>query len=268
MPLKVAYISPIQYLSLIPEEADFHLLLAHLLPNERYCEFYREKQKRGDFIIIDNSAFELPQPLKLKEYSKLIENSGITPKIIVAPDFLFKPWEETYSASFEFIINYGDYFDSSKTKIMVVPQSIRGDIEGWIKCHDLLTEMNNVEFCGLAIKTMANALCHITGTKDISVNRIFSLIYLKDKLKDNIKYHALGWSSPREIIFMDIFDEIYSTDSSSIFWHGINNIRYDDSPSGLKEGKINKPVDFFIDYDENRIEDIQYNLQWIKNLLK
>ena len=124
--MKHAFIAPVSYLDVIPDSSDFHLLLAHLLDNERYCEYYREKSYRGDTIIIDNGAFEFKRPLPADEYRRLIDLSGIEPDIIVAPDYPFQNWKTTVEATAAFVKTYGRYFDVNKTSIMAVPQSEKG----------------------------------------------------------------------------------------------------------------------------------------------
>ena len=60
-------ISPTKYLHLIPEDSTFHLLLAHLLKDDEYAAFYRKRKEQGDFIIIDNGAFEFHKPLETRQ---------------------------------------------------------------------------------------------------------------------------------------------------------------------------------------------------------
>ena len=55
---KFGYIAPVEYLDLIPENATFHLILAHLLKDKKYATVYKEKADRGDVIICDKGAFE------------------------------------------------------------------------------------------------------------------------------------------------------------------------------------------------------------------
>ncbi len=81
--VKYGYISPIKYQHLIPESADFHLILAHLLDNREYVDFYKEKIKRGDTVILDNSAFEFKRALSAEEIFGFIERSGIEPTYVV-----------------------------------------------------------------------------------------------------------------------------------------------------------------------------------------
>ena len=101
--IKYGYIAPIAYQHLIPDHADFHLILAHLLDNKEYVDFYKEKIKRGDVVILDNSAFEFKRALSAEEIFGFIERSGIEPTYVVAPDYPFEDWEVTWESTLKFI---------------------------------------------------------------------------------------------------------------------------------------------------------------------
>ena len=71
---------------------------------------------------------------------------------------------------------------------------------------------------------------------------------------------------PNEIELLSQFHKhIFSWDSSSPIWHGINNIRYDGSPTGLRNGKFEDEVDFNINNVED-ISDIVYNMHSIDKM--
>jgi hypothetical protein len=63
---------------------------------------------------------------------------------------------------------------------------------------------------------------------------------------------------------------IFSWDSSAAIWAGINDITFDQSPTGLIDGKFEKEVDFSFN---NRLTyqqetDIIYNIDYISKLVK
>ena len=252
--LKHLFIAPINYLHLIPETQTHHFLLASLLKNDKYCEFYRNKKKRGDFIIVDNMAFELGRPLEVKEYRDLILKSGIKPDIIIAPDYPNQPWKKTVEATTAFHIEYGNWFDSTVTKLMGVPQSVKGDYEGWISSYMVLCQLRDVTYIGMSILGIPNAFSSLTNTTDISYNRIFATMYLKNQgnINETVKHHYLGLGSDiRELQIQKMLGVADSNDSSSAFWrgivggqHGNGGCLYDDSATGQQHGKIRTAVDF------------------------
>lgn len=273
--IKHAFIAPINYLSLIPQSSNFHLLLAHLLTDETYCRFYKDRKAKGDFIIIDNGAFEFKKPLQAEELYKLISESGVEPDVVVAPDYPFEDWTKTVESTRSFAKEYQKYF-GDKVRLMAVPQSIKGDFEGWLQCYKELCKIDNVDFIGMSILGIPNAWCLCTGTEDISHNRLYATMYMNNhNLIDNSKkHHYLGLGSNiRELALQRQLGVIYSNDSSSAIWHGILGIEYDNSAGGLINGKNETPVDFHLPLqfeDGNlkvkNIEKIAYNMHIIQVL--
>lgn len=270
--MKHAYIAPINYLNHIPihKDGDIHLLLAHLLTDKAYCEYYiNRKEKYGDLIIVDNGAFEFKKPLSAPELYKLINQSGIKPDIVVAPDYPFEDWKKTVESTMDFSDEYKSYFDET-VKIMAVPQSKKGDWKGWLQGYLMMSNIDNVVMMGMSILGVPNAFCSLTKTEDISFNRTFATSFLirNNLIQEHIMHHYLGCSDPRELLMMKTQGVAFSNDSSTAFWHGINDIIFDETRSGLANGKVNKSVDFFIDFDEKKINAIERNISWVEDLLE
>lgn len=264
------FIAPTEYLHLIPEDCKFHLLLAHLLKDDRYASFYRKRKAEGDFIIIDNGAFEFKKPLEPEEYYRLVSESGVVPDVVVAPDYPFKNWEVTVESTIKFVQEYGNYFDANVTDVMAVPQSEPGDYKGWIKAYSEFSLIPDVTFIGMSILGIPNAFKSLTGTDAISFNRMFASLYLKNNNIINMdkKHHYLGCDDPRELVIQKEIGVASSNDSSSAFWHAINGIRFDMSAGGLINGKIKREVDFDLPYDKSHDNDIKYNMNCLLDMIK
>ena len=57
---------------------------------------------------------------------------------------------------------------------------------------------------------------------------------------------------PNEIELLEPFHKfIYSWDSSAAIWLGLNGKQFDNSPTGLSDGKFEKEVDFSYSIDDN-----------------
>lgn len=263
------FIAPTEYLKLIPKKSNVHLLLAHLLEDRKYCEFYAKRKQQGDYIIVDNGAFEFKRPLDADEMFRLIGGAGFTPDVIVAPDYPFEHWGKTVTETTDFAKRYHDYFPA-EVKLMAVPQSKKGDWKGWIKCYEQLCDVPNVNWIGMSILGIPNAFCSKTGTEDISFNRTYASIYLMKEgiARMNMKHHFLGCSDPRELLLMKEVGLADTNDSSTAFWHAINGIEFDDTAGGLKDGKIQLEVDFDLPYDKEHDSLIKTNVKWIENLIK
>lgn len=266
--MKHTFIAPINYLHLIPENENFHLTLAHLFENQVYSDFYKQKKERGDFILMDNSAFEYKEALSKEFLLSILEKIPFIPDVVVLPDYPFQDYQKTVDSAYESIEFFKQNY--SPIKFMYVPQSLKGDLQGWLSGYKEASYMKDVSFIGLSILNIPMAFCKETGTEDISFNRIYAMAYLQSNnliLKDK-NYHCLGLGSNiRELKIMQQYSFIYSNDSSSAIWHGINGISYDDSSTGLFLGKIKKEVDFLYPYNTNRLDNIKFNINYIKNLI-
>jgi hypothetical protein len=263
-----SFIAPTSYLHFIPQSVTLHLVLAHLFNDNEYVNFYRAKQLRGDTIIMDNGAFEFKIPLSMDELANICDKAKFQPNIIVAPDYPFTNYIKTINSTEQFCREYKARFDKS-VKVMCVPQSEQGDFDGWYKAYRIMCEFDEIEFVGMSILGIPNAICHITQTKDVSFNRTYLTELLKSHqgVNDHVKHHYLGCDSPRELLMMKTQGVAYSNDSSTAIWHGILSVKFDDTASGLWKGKNPTPVDFTLPYDPNNDRIIDKNIQWIGNLL-
>jgi hypothetical protein len=269
--IKFAYISPCNYLDIVEyTKSDYHLILAHLLINKKYVEFYNKCYDIGHTIILDNSCFEFKRPIGANELIEMIEGSGIKVDIVIAPDYLYEKGKKTVEAAKKFVNQLRD--KNYDYDIMTVPQSEENDVDDWLECHDQLQHINGIDYIGMSILGIANAFSALTGTKDIMINRLYASNYI---IKNNLNlyktwYHYLGLGSPRELLLQRQIGLIDGNDSSSPIWHGINGITYDDSATGLINGKLEAPVNFEIEnnHKPDIYSNIVYNINFIEKLCK
>ena len=87
--MRAAFVSPVQYLNDVQSFSDYHLCLTHLvILNRRYREFYKNRSKLNDYIILDNGAVEKSGrsvPMRDIVTAAIL----IHPTVVVLPDFLF-----------------------------------------------------------------------------------------------------------------------------------------------------------------------------------
>jgi hypothetical protein len=266
--MKFCYIAPTEYLNFVPEDNDHHLILAHLLGDKKYVDFYNKKKARGDFIILDNSAFEFGRPVELPEILQFLETSGAQVDMIVAPDYPAEPWEKTVRSAENFLNEKAK--KNLPYKVMFVPQSEIGKTEDWFKCYDALAALGP-DYLAMSILAVPNAFCSVTGTKDIMINRIYATQQLikRNKVIPGMGYHYLGLGNPREVLFQSQLGVATSNDSSSPIWHGIQHIKYDDSWGGLVNGKSKREVNFALPADGDIRTDaaILHNVKQIQTWL-
>jgi hypothetical protein len=268
--MKHAFIAPINYLDHIPKESDYHLILAHLLDDPKYIAFYKQKIAQGHFVILDNSAFEFGEPASIVKMAELCKKYNIWPNVVVAPDYPKAPGFNTVVSAINASNILGDYFPLG-TGLMGVPQSERGDYKDFIRTTQQLSEIESVTMLGMSIIGVPNAFYGLTGTDDISVNRLYAMNYMADilnGLNPIIKIHLLGLGDDvREIQYQQKLGIAYGNDSSSAIWHGIQGIAYDSThPHLLRNGKSRSHVDFNIEAGIGN-EIIDLNIRCIESLI-
>lgn len=257
------FITPIKYLKYATESST-HLVLAHLVDtNDEYAQFYKERSEAGDFIMCDNSAYELKEPYKPEKLIEIGNKCGA--HAIVLPDYPFQPGSVTISAAKEFI----PIFKEAGFKTFFVPQSKRGDLDDWIDCYSYAANNTDIDIIGLSILGVPNALPNI----DPSFSRVVMTQLLIDRGIFNFDkhHHYLGLNAgPKleipSLLRMGVLDSI---DSSGPVWAGITGHRYtDEADSYQTVSKIKLPVDFNIPMTKDKltISRIQHNIDMTNDL--
>ena len=284
--IQFCHIAPIALLSDIAKHNKSHLMLAHLVEeSDEYADFYKNLNiDDGSEKILDNSAFEkFKRGEPMYEPSKLVDmGKSCNATVIVMSDYPKEHWTKTRDAAIEL----APVFKQHGFKTFYVPQSELGDLEGYLQSVFWAIENPDIDLIGLSILGCPIALGineskhGEEGTRNdayklqryLSRYTIFKHIVSRatetqlELLKKSV--HCLGLvDGPNEIELLKEFHEyIYSWDSSSAVWAGIQGKRYDQSPTGLINGKIESEVDFFINGEYNT--DIEYNIELINNLCK
>lgn len=271
--IKFCFIAPKSGFSIIENE-HVHLVLAHLLEkDEEYCSFYRRLSDRGDYIIMDNSAFELYQQKKpMFPADKLISlGKSVGATTIVLPDYPNQHSGVTEKSG----KYYAPMFKAEGFQTMFVPQSRFADLNDYINCFMRAIQNPLFDYIGVSIIGVPNAMGVSPNDK---LQRFLSRWHLLNligncsydsKVSMIKKLHFLGMTDgPNEIKLVQKYHNlIYSWDSSSAIWAGCCGVLYDDSPTGLLTGKIEFPVDFNIAMSDNCISIAKSNVSYIKGLL-
>ena len=277
-PINFCHISPTQYLHLV-KNRDTHLVLAHLIEKDlngetdgSYTEFYRNESHRGATIIVDNSMFEYYKQGKPPlDSSKLIDlGRAVNGDFIVLSDYPDQPGQVTINKAEELIPEV----KAAGFRTFFVPQSKIGDIEDYIKTFEYGINHPEIDLVGVSILGVPNAYgVERNNNLQRYLSRYTMLGTLKKRgiLTDQYKkLHFLGMvDGPNEIeLVKDFHDFIWSWDSSSAVWAGIQGVEYDNSPTGLLNGKIETEVDFEIPFDESKTRAILNNMARIDNLVQ
>lgn len=255
------HISPTPHLNDFASKRKSHLVLAHLIEeDESYTEWYqREKQvNTSTVVIMDNSAFEMyKQGRPMYPSENLIEmGTRVKADYIVMTDYPAEPGQKTIDRAIEMApelraAGFGTFF---------VPQSVIGDLDDLIEGFRWASTAKEVDYIGVSILAVPNAYGVERGNKLQRFLSRWAFMHrlqhegILDAIKQNgKKIHFLGMvDGPNEVILVkDFLPYINTWDSSAAVWAGLNGIAFDNSPSGLINGKFEKEVEFDLRVDDN-----------------
>lgn len=283
--INFCHIAPTSYLPYVKNYST-HLLLAHLIEeNKEYREFYRNLKEENPnvFYHVDNSAFEMFKrgvPMydtdKLMDMARLVKGDSI-----VMSDYP----KERSGKTVEAAVNLIPKFKAEGFKTFFCPQSELDKIDDLINTFEWAINNNDIDFIGVSILACpiglgVNEQKFGDSGRDESYRmqrylsrwRIFEILNEKGLIgpKTFQRFHCLGMTDgPREIdLLRQYHSNIFSWDSSTAIWHGIHNIKYDNSPTGLRNGKFEKEVEFDIALTEtvDGISNMCYNMKLVDKM--
>ncbi len=270
--IKFCHIAPTKHIVELTKDNGAHLLLAHLIESDKEYREYYANLNDGKPKIMDNSAYEMHRQGKPTYPSDNLIDLGkiVKADYIVMPDYPKKDARKTIDAAVEFIPKLKE----AGFKTFFVPQSLRGDIDGYI--DSVGWGINNADLVGISILGAPNAL-GMNADRDSAryyaryalMTVLFGEKILQPKHKN--KLHFLGMTEgPKEIHLTRHYAEyIYSWDSSAAVWAGLNGVAFDDTWTGLVGGKIELDVDFnFHTEDQTLIERAKQNIKYIGDLIE
>lgn len=255
--INVAYIIPTSYLSqtLSPLDSSpkIHLLLAHqVLEDKNYVKFYSKRKTAGDYIILDNSAFEFGEAMSADLLKKAIQISD--PDEFILPDVLFEK-DKTIQRSVDFI----KAARSSQIKYMGVAQG--NTLDDWLSCYKYFSSDNSIYSIGLGAVYSPKTIFDNNETANIVSGREFLIKKLIDHhmLNPNKPHHLLGLgdSGHLEIQKLKKYKWIRSCDSSAAYIqakHGLQISR------GKEYKKIKEKIDFSDKFDKEIMNLLAQNI--------
>ncbi len=270
-----AHITPTAYLDLFASGRPFHLTLAHLVEqDEAYASWYASRDTSRSIMpyinIMDNSAFEMyKQGRPMYETDKLIPMAEkIKADYVVMTDY---PGEH-YMNTVDKAIEMSKDLRNAGIGTFFVPQGEERDLAQLIDAFDWASEAPEVDYIGVSILAVPLAYGVEKGNKlQRFLSRWKFMCELEErgiltKIKENgKKIHFLGMvDGPNEISLVRDF-HIDTWDSSAAVWAGLNSISFDDSPTGLINGKFEKHVDFESNFKDTSIAEA--NMKVIDDLV-
>lgn len=237
--MKIGIICPTYHLGSFAKRSNYHLVLAHMVEKDlRYRNFYREMSKRGDYITLDNSSYELGDDIYTpQQLINLALEVGASE--VMAP--------ETYcdaDATIEKVCTFIDVFSSVKNKgNLKVFATVHGEtLMDVHRCVETVIKegVSVIGFsCRLDYPIPGYSRYDLPGMESwnrsvVRLHTVFSLRKLMEKYRDrNIEYHLLGINHPMEIAYYDTIgfgNTIRSVDSSCPYLNGVEGVRISDAP--------------------------------------
>ena len=273
--MRFCHIAPVPHLDLVKKQST-HLTLAHIAAEDtEYCEFYVEQGKRPETVnIMDNSGFEMFKagmpnfpPDNLVHLAKKVDAD-----YIVIPDYPDMP----SMVGIDDARRYAPAFKEQGFGTFFVPQSAKGDLEDLILSFAFAASNPLIDYIGISILAVPHAYnCEKGNNLQRFMSRWKFMNEIKARgllqlAKDNGKLiHFLGMvDGPNEIALMQEFG-IDTWDSSAAIWAGFNGVEFDNSPTGLFDGKFEKHVDFQAKIEDNNLVQLaKHNMDYINELVR
>jgi hypothetical protein len=257
------HISPTPHLNDFAKDRKTHLVLAHLIEeDDSYTQWYRNEKlsNPSSIVIMDNSAFErFKQNEPMYPSENLIEmGTRVKADYIVMSDYPAEPGRKTIDKAIEMApelraAGFGTFF---------VPQSVVGDLEDLVEGFRWASTAKEVDYIGVSILAVPNAYGVEKGNKLQRFLSRWAFMHrlqhegILEAIKQNNKMlHMLGMvDGPNEVVLVkDFLPYINTWDSSAAVWAGLNGIAFDNSPSGLINGKFEKEVEFDLHVSDNAL---------------
>lgn len=253
--IQLAYILPTTYLQALQSYLmPMHLALAHqVLADKKYTDFYVQRRQAGEYLILDNSAFELGSAIADQLLDEAIQR--ISPNEIVLPDVLFDG-KMTEQRVVEFLQKYGGQYHGS-IRFMAVPHG--KDLASYVDCYHRLATMPQVDTIGIGAVYVASldAGSYVSGRQ-----LIFETLQRQGLLADK-PHHLLGLGSSghQELEQMKSYEVVRSCDSSAAFIHALNHEMFQLGKAYVKD---RRKIDFTQPFDEALAARAAINMQVLR----
>lgn len=260
------FIAPTSYLKEYAIASKTHLVLAHLVDEDpAYGAFYRDRAQQGDFIMMDNSAYELKEPYAPDRLVDLARECGAN--AVVLPDYPFQAGQRTIEAA----VNFLPVFKRAGLGTFFVPQSTVGDLEDWVNSYKWAASHPDIDIIGMSILGVPNALPNV----EPAYARVVMSQLLLDRgvFAKNKHHHYLGLNAGPALELPSLLrmGTLDTVDSSNPVWMGVLGHEYSpNTDSFLPVRKVNMPVDFHIKRSKDAATHnrIAHNIEMTNALFK
>lgn len=223
--MKLAVIAPPEFLNEVHHaRLSYHMALGQeLIRNVAYCDWYRWRHNRGDFIIVDNGAAE-PGEERIPFEAVLNAAEYVRADEVIMPDVLFDS-----DKTIEYTTHPGVLDNVPARNRMVVPQGM--SFEEWTHCFEEISKRISFRSIGIAKHLEKNA----KGGRAAIIRWLNNFRYTR-----MCDIHLLGiWENPIEEV-----------NKALTAWKGIRGI---DSAAPIAYAQFGKDIS----------EPGHYSLDWV-----
>ncbi len=255
--IKVSHEIPIR---LFPQHDfinDYPYALAHLLMKgtehyeSTYAKFYKAKLQTAEFSILDNSCYELGEPID--SHILYVLGEEYKPTHLVVPD-MYQNMAGTVGSVFRYIEEYGQ---DSTPKFFAVVQGTT--LEEYIECFDVFAKEPTIDIVGVNFKTLSDG----KGRQDFLQHLIETG---KDKMK---KIHLLGCENASE--FLEYSNEVmrivHSVDTSAPIVHGWNLNKFTNEPFNYEKPDEKIAEHLFKTLNRQQRDMISHNVRMFRSFI-
>jgi len=254
--MKLSCEIPVPNLEVFHKFMDYDFVLTHMIEKStEYTNFYKQS---SNYKILDNSAFELDEPVTISQLFEAGYEVGAHE--IVLPDVMGDTEasrDKLYKGIGECLELYSNY----RPKLVAVchGETIEEFISYFIELY------HNKHIYRICIPFHTYFVCRESETETFLLSRLKITQRLHHTFKGNIlkKVHLLGASNPIEMKYQNYYPWIDSVDTSSPIQQAKLGIMYD-LIKGVPEKKKIK-VDFDNSLTEEEIRRAMFNLGILKS---
>lgn len=237
--IETCFITPTYHILDIAACSKMHLLLPHVMRSDPgYFAHYKKLRKRGDYLIMDNSLFELGFSLPPEEL--IAAAAAVGAQEIVAPE-VYKDYKETRTLASAFA-------KETKKKYGTI-YNIGGVVQGvffddFVRSFRSFLQDPYIDVIYVPMLDPEDSIYKNVDSKTLRVmlNRIYFMDHVANFLNPTKSVHLLGLVDGVELQVQKRHSFIRSNDSSSAFIHGYFYIKY--NQRGLPSEKIDLKMDF------------------------
>tara|TARA_R100000149_G_C5873037_1_gene136838 strand:+ start:66 stop:905 length:840 start_codon:yes stop_codon:yes gene_type:complete len=256
--MKIAHEAPLSVMHRLMQVTDYDYALVHLFEESHaYHNYFVDALKRGRYVILDNSIFELGVAFDSEQFAAWVRH--LKPSAYIVPDVLedidgtisnWKDWQKNYS-------------DLRGNKIGVVQGKTEQEI---VDCYKYMAQEADVVAISFDYSWYEKCF-------PAEKNKFFSWMkgrqYLIDLLIDEklINYdkphHLLGCGLPQEFAHYkgEKYDFIDSLDTSNPVVHGMAGIEYKENDGVFYlEDKSDTKLFTLMNEDVENLDKVFYNI--------